>query len=40
MKKVFENPEMEVKKFEKNEVIVASGGIDHDYGTEIMPDNP
>lgn len=38
MKKVFENPEMEVKKFEKNEVIVASG--EHDYGTEIMPDNP
>ena len=38
MKKVFENPEMEVKKFEKNEVIVASDV--HDYGTEILPDNP
>lgn len=38
MKKDYEKPVMEVIQFDTKDVITTSG--DHDYGTDILPDNP
>lgn len=39
-KKTYQTPEMEITRFDAEDIIRTSGGtgLDFDYGTEIFPD--